>query len=220
MEPEATSAAAPAPRVPGCAAWIVVLAVLIAYITLFTDDAYLGPVPLKLFLVGVAIVAWWYQVGRRRALRDYPFAVPVLLFAVAIPVLWALVAAAQARGHDPTGSHGLTSTMQEASRFAYLLLYFPLLDACRLYGRRGIDIWLFPVLALCGITVLLFFSHYLTGHPGRTPSFLIFKGVFGANDGGFRVFIGNQVLFIVATALLLSELGTQGASRLRTWGLA
>jgi O-antigen ligase len=110
--------------------------------------------------------------------------------------------------------------MQEASRFAYLLLYFPLLDTRRLYGGRGVDVWLFPVLALGGITILLFLSHYLTGHPGNTPSFLIFKGVFGYNPGGFRVFIGNQVLFVVATALLLAELASLGSSRMRVGGLA
>lgn len=193
---------------------------VIAYITLITDDTYLGPIPLKLFLVAGAIVAWWLQVGRGRALRDYQFAIPVLLFAIAIPVVWSLVGAAHTVGDDSAGLHGLTWTMQEASRFAYLLLYFPLLDARRLYGSRGVDVWLFPVLALCVVTLLLFLSHYLVGHPGNTPSFLIFKGVFGSNPGGFRVFIGNQVLFVVATALLLAEVASQGPSRMRTGGLA
>ncbi|HEY6550632.1 MAG TPA: O-antigen ligase family protein [Solirubrobacterales bacterium] len=220
MEQGAPSAAGPALRVSRPPAWIVALVVVIAYITLITDDTYLGPVPLKLFLVAAAIVAWWLQVGRRRALRDYQFAIPVVLFAIAIPVIWSLVGAAHAVGHDPAGLHGLTWTMQEASRFTYLLLYFPLLDARRLYGSRGVDVWLFPVLALCGVTILLFLSHYLIGHPGNTPSFLIFKGVFGYNPGGFRVFIGNQVLFVVATALLLAEVASQGPSRLRTGGLA
>ncbi len=220
VERGAPSAPRPARSALGLPAWIVAVAVLIAYITLFTDDTYLGPVPLKLFLVAGAIVAWWWQVGRHRALREYQFAVPVLLFAIAIPVLWALVGAVQAIGGDSAGTHGLTWTMQEASRFVYLLLYFPLLDARRLYGGRGVQVWLLPVLALCGVTVLLFFSHYLIGSPGNTPSFLIFKGVFGANAGGFRVFIGNQVLFIAGTALLLAELASLGPSRMRTGGLA
>jgi hypothetical protein len=220
MEQGAPSAAGPAPRVPRLPAWIVALAVVVAYITLITGDTYVGPVPLKLFLVAGAIGAWWLQVGRRRALRDYQFAIPVLLFAIAIPVLWSFVGAAHTVGDDSAGLHGLTWTMQEASRFTYLLLYFPLLDARRLYGSRGVDVWLFPVLALGGITILLFLSHYLFGHPGNTPSFLIFKGVFGYNPGGFRVFIGNQVLFVVATALLLAEVASQGPSRMRTGGLA
>src|ERR1700756_4776960 len=131
-EEEATSAAGLTRRAPEPRAWVISMAVLIAYITLFTDDTYLGPIPLKLFLVAGAIVAWWWQVGRRRALHDYQFAAPVLLFAIGIPVLWALVGAAQAVGGDSAGSHGLTSTMQEASRFVYLPLYFPLLDARRL----------------------------------------------------------------------------------------
>lgn len=220
MEQGAPSAAGPSPRVAMPPAWIAALAVVIAYITLITDDTKLGPIPLKLFLVAGAIVAWWLQVGRRRALADYQFAIPVLLFAIAIPVAWSLVAAAHRVGDDQAGLHTWTWTMQEASRFAYLLLYFPLLDARRLYGSRGIDVWLFPVLALAGVTLLLFLSHYVTGHPGNTPSFLIFKGVFGYNPGGFRVFIGNQVLFVVATALLLAELGALGPSRMRSGGLA
>lgn len=219
-EQETTLAADPAPPAPALRAWVVSLAVLIAYIALVSDDTYLGPIPLKLFLVAGVIVTWWLQVGRKRALSEYEFALPVLLFAIGIPVVWALVGAAQSVGGDPAGIHGLTWTMQEASRFTYLLLYFPLLDARRLYGGRGVDVWLFPVLALCGVTVLLFFSHYLFEEPGNTPSFLIFKGVFGANPGGFRVFIGNQVLFVVATALLLAEVASQGLSRKRTGGLA
>jgi len=220
MEQEASPAADLTPPAPRLRAWVVALAVLIAYIALVTDDTYLGPIPLKLFLVAGVIVTWWLQVGRKRALREYEFALPVLLFAIGIPVVWALIGAAQSVGGDPAGLHGLTWTMQEASRFTYLLLYFPLLDARRIYGGRGVDVWLFPVLALCGVTVLLFLSHYLFGEPGNTPSFLIFKGVFGSNPGGFRVFIGNQVLFVVATALLLAEVASQGPSRKRTGGLA
>jgi O-antigen ligase len=220
IEQETTVADGPARQAPGPRAWIVSLGVLIAYITLVTGDTYLGPVPLKLFLVAGVIAAWWIQVGRERELQDYQFAVPVLLFAIGIPVVWALVGAGQAVGGDFVGLHGLTWTMQEASRFVYLLLYFPLLDARRIYGAGGINLWLFPILALCVVTVLLLLAHYLTGTPGDTVSFLFFKGVFQSNTGGFRVFIGNQVLFIVATALLLAELAALGPSRLRNWGLA
>jgi O-antigen ligase len=220
MEQETTSAADPVSHAPALRAWTVLLAVLIAYIALVTDDTYLGPVPLKLFLVAGAIAAWWAQVGRTWALRDYQFGVAVLLFAIAIPIAWAFVGAVQAIGGDRVGIHDLTWTMQEASRFVYLLLYFPLLDARRLYGRRGVDLWLLPVLALCVVTVLLFISHYLIGTPGDTTGFFVFKGVFQSNVGGFRVFIGNQVLFIVATALLLAELASFGSSRMRTGGLA
>lgn len=220
VEQGAPTAPTPARSASGLPAWVVVVAILITYITLFTGDSYIGPVPLKLFVVAGAIVAWWWQIGRRSALRSYQFAVPVLGFAIGIPIFWALVGAAQAIGGDSAGAHSLTWTMQEASRFVYLLLYFPLVDARRLYGSRGVDVWLFPVLALGGITILLFLSHYLIGHPGNTPSFLIFKGVFGYNPGGFRVFIGNQVLFVVATALLLAELASQGRSQMRVGGLA
>ena len=55
MEQGAPSAAGPAPRLSRPPAWIVALAVVIAYITLITGDTYLGPVPLKLFLVAGAM---------------------------------------------------------------------------------------------------------------------------------------------------------------------
>ncbi len=220
MKQGTISAPGAAPYAAGPRAWIVLLAALIAYITLFTADAYLGPIPLKLFLMAAVLMTWWRQVGLQRALGDYQFAVPVLLFAIGLPVLWALVGGAHGVGRDAAGIHDLTWTMQEASRFVYLLLYFPLLDARRLYVRRGVDLWLFPVMALCMVTVVLFLSHYLTGVPGNTVGFLIFKGVFQSNAGGFRVFIGNQVLFIVAAALFLAELASLGPSRRRVGGLA
>ena len=220
MEEETSAAGAPSRNAAGLRAWGVALGVVIAYITLVTGDTYVGPIPLKLFLVAGAIVTWWAQVGRHRELGDYRFAVPVLLFAVGIPLVWALVGAAQASGGDAVGLHRLTWTMQEASRFVYLLLYFPLLDARRLFGQRGIDLWLYAVLVLCGITLVLVLSHYLVGSPGNEVSFFVFRGVFQGNVGGFRVFIGNQVLFLVAASLLLAELGSLGPSPMRIRGLA
>jgi O-antigen ligase len=193
--------------------WLAALALVIAYIAIVTGDAYIARIPFKLFLVAAALVAWWIQIGRRRTRRDYDLAVPVLAFAAAIPILWSLVALLQGIGGDPVGIHRITWTLQEASRFVYVLLYFPLLDARRLYGRRGLDVWLYPVLVLCGVTIVLFLSHYLTGKPDDTVDFLFFKGVFEGNAGGFRVFIGNQVLFIAAAALLLAELATREISR-------
>lgn len=206
-------------RVARLPLWVLALVAAIAYIAIVTGDAYVARVPLKLYLVAAAMVTWWWQMGRHRALRDYDFGPPVLVFAVAIPLAWSLVAVLHATGDDPTGIHRLTWTLQEGSRFVYVLLYFPLIDVRRLYGRRGNDVWLLPVLALCGITIALFFCHYLTGKPNETISFLVFKGIFENNSGGFRVFIGNQVLFIVATALLLAELAVLGASRARAAAL-
>lgn len=200
--------------------WTYALALVIAYVTLITDDAYVARIPLKLFMVGGTMVVWWWQVGRERSLRDYEFAPAVLLFAIAIPIVWSLVAAAQKIGGDSAGLHSFSWTAQEASRFVYLLLYFPLLDALRLYGRDGVYFWLAPIFLLCGVTVALFFCHYLTGSPTDGMGFLVFKGVFQGNAGGFRVFIGNQVLFVAGVAFLLSELAAHGASRLRSGGLA
>lgn len=204
-----------APHAARLSLWVVSLGVVIAYIAIVTSDAYVGRVPFKLFLVAAAIGAWWLQVGRRRGIRDYPLGLPILAFAVGIPVAWSLVAALQATGGDPVGIHRITWTLQEGSRFVYVLLFFPLLDARRLYGRGAEAVWLLPVLALCAITVALFLSHYLIGEPTNTVDFLAFKGVFENNPGGFRVFIGNQVLFIPATALLVAQLAAHGISRAR-----
>jgi hypothetical protein len=201
-------------------AWIVLLAVLVAYITFVTEDLDFGPIPFKVFLIVLAIVAWWVQVGRGRTIGDYKFGVPVLLFAIGIPIVWAVVAGLQSIGGDGVGLHSLRWTVQEASHFFYLMLYFPLLDARRLYGRRGTELWLYPVLGLAVVTILLFFSHYLIGSPGDTTEYFVFRGVFQSNDGGFRVFIGNQVLFILGTSLLLAELAALGPSRRRIGGLA
>jgi O-antigen ligase len=212
---EALKQGAGRPRV-----WSASLAVVIVYITFVTEDLDIGPIPFKVFLIALAMVAWWLQVGRRRSLRDYQLAVPVLLFSIAIPIVWAIVAGLQAIDGDGVGLHQLRWTLQEASHFVYLLLYFPLLDARRVYGRRGLDLWLYPVLGLCVATILLCFSHYLFGSPSDTTEFFVFRGVFQSNDGGFRVFIGNQVLFVAGTALLLAELAAMGRSRLRIGGLA
>ena len=200
--------------------WALALAAAIAYITLITGDAYLLRVPLKLYLVAVAIGAWWLQVGRHASWRDYPLGAPVLAFAVVISIAWSLVALLHSSGEDPTGLHQLSWTLQEDSRFVYVLLFFPLLDARRLFGERGDAVWLLPVFALAIITVALFLTHYLIGKPDDTISYLVFKGVFEAGPGGFRVFIGNQVLFITAMALLLAQLAMLGTSRARTGALA
>jgi O-antigen ligase len=200
--------------------WAMLLAVTIAYIAIVTGDGYVLRVPFKLYLVAIALAAWWLQAGRHRRLGDYPLGLPVLAFAIAIPVVWSLVAAIQNAGGDPVGIHRLTWTLQEGSRFAYVLLYFPLVDARRALGAEAKYLWLLPVMALCLITVALFVSHYAFGRPDDTVEFSIFKGVFEGNPGGFRIFIGNQVLFIAALALLLAELAVAGRSRLRTAALA
>lgn len=213
MVEEATiEAGKPALRAARIPLWMIALTVVIAYIAIVTGDGYVARIPIKLYLVAAALATWWLQVGRRRSLGDYDLALPILAFAVAIPIIWSLLAGLQQMGGDPVGIHRISWTLQEGSRFVYVLLYFPLLDARRLFGRRGHDVWLIPVLLLCGVTVALFCSHYLVGKPNDTVEFLVFKGVFESNPGGFRIFIGNQVLFIAAGALILAELATRRAS--------
>jgi O-antigen ligase len=217
MDGQATiEAGKPARRVAMPPVWLVALVVVITYIVVVTGDAYVLHVPIKLYLVAAAVLTWWAQVGRHRYRSPgYEFGLAVLGFAIAIPVVWSLVAFVQARGFDPAGIHQLTWTLQEASRFVYLLLFFPLLDARRLLGRRGTDVWMGPIVLLCLITIALFLSHYLIGKPQDTIEFLFFKGVFEHNSGGFRIFIGNQVLFIAGLALLAAEVAVRGPNRRR-----
>jgi O-antigen ligase len=197
--------------------WVCGLALVLAYITLVTDDAYVARIPLKLFMVAGVIAVWWWQVGKARSLDDYDFALPVLLVALAVPAIWSAISALHSYLGDDAGLHNFSWTAQEASRFVYLLLYFPLIDSRRLLGGAAASLWLGAILLLCFATVAIFFAHYLTGSPVNQQSFLFFKGVFSEETGGFRVFIGNQILFVVAGAYLTADLAAYGASRLR-WG--
>ena len=110
--------------------------------------------------------------------------------------------------------------MQEASRFVYLLLYFPLLDARRLYGGRGVNVWLFPVLALGGVTILLFLSHYLVGNQATPRASSSSRGSSGTTRGASGCSSATRCSSSSATALLLAELASLGPSRMRVGGLA
>jgi O-antigen ligase len=220
IEQATNKARSPSLRIGRIPLWMAALAIAIAYIAIITGDGYILHIPIKLYLVAATIGIWWLQIGRSRSLGDYELALPILVFAVAIPVVWSAIALLHEAGTDPVGIHRVTWTLQEDSRFVYMLLYFPLIDARRLFGRWGIDIWLIPVLALCGITIAIFLSHYIAGEPNSSIEYLVFKGVFEGNPGGFRVFIGNQVLFIAGVALLLAELAVRGVTRFRVGALS
>jgi O-antigen ligase len=220
IEQATTEAGSLSLRIGRIPLWTIALAIAITYIAIVTGDGYILRVPVKLYLVAAAIGIWWLQVGRRRSLRSYELALPILAFALAIPVIWSLIALLHESGNDPVGIHRVTWTLQEDSRFVYMLLYFPLIDARRLFGQWGVNIWLIPVLALGGITIAIFLCHYVIGQPDSSIEYLVFKGVFEGNPGGFRVFIGNQVLFIAGVALLLSELAVRGTTRFRVTALS
>lgn len=184
-------------------AWMTALAGSIVYIILFTADAYVASIPLKLFLVGLTLVLW---LASRPPLGDagrYPLRWPLLILAVGVPVVWTIVAFVQ--GHLLGGeAPELRYVAQQASRFGYLLLFFPFCDLLRRDPKRAIWLVVAPVMVLCLFTYSIWVYHLVSGDELNTSSVLIFKGVIGDGLEGFRVFIANQIMFIMVLALLLA----------------
>lgn len=190
--------------------WALLLFATIAYIVIFTDDVYVAKIPLKLYMVGATLGVWFFYRDRDLSLRDYPLAMGVLTLGVVAPVFWALIAGVRAGIGDSVGSHDLTYVLQHASRFGYLLLYFPLVDLYRADRRAGLVAWIAPVLILCGATVAILIVHLATGNEYGTMSVGVFKGVIGNYTEGFRVFIGNQIVLITAMAYTIGAVAARG----------
>ena len=186
-------------------AWPI-LVFVVAYLTIFTQDLRIGHIPLKVPLVAIALLVWWVERGRLADLTDFRWSRPVLVLGIIAPVAWSLVAiVTRAIGSDvaiiPYGD-----IAQEASRFGYILLYFPLAD---LLGpphsprHRG---WLWPILGLAVITWALWAGVAIidAGYAQRS-TVLAFSGIFSEQGGVFRVFIANQILFVPALGMLLAR---------------
>jgi O-Antigen ligase len=188
----------------------------VAYVTLTTSDIDIGRVPLKLFVVAFALIAW-LTVYRpwRRALRAYGFAVPVLVVGILIPTFWFALALLLHHRHDPAQPGNTSYAIQQASRFVYLLLYFPILDEvrrCAVTAATGPDrlllihrVWLLPTLVLCAITLLFFVAHALFGvhFNGNVGPF---QGEIAVESSGtFRAYLIDDVMLIPAMALLLGS---------------
>ena len=199
----------------------------VAYITLTTSDVDIARVPLKLFVVAFALIGW---LGVRRPWirprRPYAFAVPVLAGGMLIPLAWFALALVLHHRHDPAQPANISYAVQQASRFVYLLLYFPILDEirrCSALAKDGPDrllhvhrVWLWPTLVLCGITLLFFLSHTLLGlhYDGNVGPF---QGEIAVEStGAFRVYLIDDVMLIPAMALLL---GSARGGRLGGFGL-
>jgi len=182
------------------------LVLVVVYLTLFTQDLRLGGIPVKVPLVILAVVVWWLERGRQVSLMEFRCARAVLVLGIGVPVFWSLVAVLTRIIGSDIAIIAYGDVVAEASRFGYVLLYFPLAD---LLGHpdnprhRG---WLWPVLSLAVITWLLWAGIALAdgGYSGRS-TVLAFSGVFGEQGGAFRVFIANQILFAPAVALLLTR---------------
>lgn len=184
-------------------AWPI-LVFVVAYLTLFTQDLRLGAVPLKVPLVVVALVVWWLERGRSLSLAHFRCSREVLALGIAVPVIWSFVAViTRAIGSD-VALIDYGDIVEEASRFGYVLLYFPLADLLEDAASTRHRGWLWPILGLAVITWLLWAGMAVVDAGYRERStVLAFSGVFSEQDTGFRVFIANQVLFVPALCLLL-----------------
>jgi len=200
----------------------------VAYITLTTSDIDVARVPLKLFVVAFALIGW-LATNRpwSRLRRSFAFAVPVLAGGVLVPLVWFGVALLLHHRHDPAQGSDTSYAVQQASRFVYLLLYFPILDEVRrcasIAGARpdrllGIHrVWLWPTLALCGITLLFFLGHSLLGLNYGDGNVGPFQGEIALESTGtFRAYLIDDVMLIPAMAVLL---GSARSERLGNFGL-
>lgn len=184
--------------------WVPVLLLTLAYVVLVTEGLRVGPVPLNFVLVAITLGLWLVGGIDRSDPGRYPLGIPVLLLAIVVPVVWTAVAFV----HPSLG--GLeaadpTFVAQHASRFAYLLLYFPLWDLLARFGPAALLAVVVPVVGLCLVTIGIWVYHLATGDEMGTTEVFVFKGVIGLLPGGFRVFIGNQVMFVVVMAILLAR---------------
>lgn len=200
----------------------------VAYITLTTSDIDVARVPLKLFVVAFALIGW-LTVHRpwSRARGSYRFAAPVLVGGILIPIVWFALALLLHHRHDPAQAANTSYAIQQASRFVYLLLYFPILDEVRRCAAiAGADpdrllrihrVWLWPTLVLCGITLLFFLGHALLGLDYGGGNVGPFQGEIAVEStGAFRVYLIDDVMLIPAMALLL---GSARRGRLGGFGL-
>lgn len=201
----------------------------VAYITLTTSDIDVARVPLKLFVVAFALIGW-LTVHRpwSRPRRSYGFTAPVLVGGILIPIAWFALALLLHHRHDPAQAANTSYAVQEASRFVYVLLYFPILDEvrqCAAAAGAGTDrllrihrVWLWPTLVLCGITLLFFLGHALLGlEYGSGNNVGPFQGEIALEStGAFRVYLVDDVMLIPAMALLL---GSARSGRLGNFGL-
>ncbi len=188
----------------------------VAYITLTTADVDIARVPLKLFVVAFAL-AGWLNIYRpwTRSWRSYALAGPVLAVGIAVPVVWFVLALLLHHQHDPAQPDNTSYAIQQASRFAYLLLYFPIRDELNRCGSAIAErpdwplrihrVWLWPTLALCAITLLIFLGHVFLGLDYGGGEVGPLQGDIAVESTGtFRVFVVDDVMLIPAAILVLA----------------
>jgi O-Antigen ligase len=197
-----------------------------AYVALTTDDVDIARVPLKLLVVAFALASW-LDVYRpwERSWRSYAFGAPVLAVGILVPVVWFVLALVLHRQHDPAQPENTSYAIQQASRFAYLLLYFPIRDEVSRCGAAIAKrpdwpllihrVWLWPTLALCAITLLIFLGHVFLGLDYGGGEVGPLQGDIAVESTGtFRVFLVDDVMLIPATILVLATAYREQLGRL------
>ncbi|MGH2839685.1 MAG: O-antigen ligase family protein [Solirubrobacteraceae bacterium] len=200
----------------------------VAWTTFTTiDPITIGPLPFKPFLLGLALVLWYPH----RSAKRIPLAVPVAVVAIGVPVVWSMVATFYDHPYAGLEPSPAELTIEHASRFVYLLIYFPLADTMlRGDGRRGLGLWVVPVLGLCALTWVLYILYHRLGvdigatrvsADATAPSKLgPLAGIVEAPGEGLgRMFFSNQILLVPAIGVLMGlALGAGGfARRQRRW---
>ncbi|MEY2513738.1 MAG: hypothetical protein QOJ89_1096 [bacterium] len=184
----------------------------VAWTTFTTIDPIgFGPLPLKPFLLVLALAVWFPHRSRMRI----PFAFWVVLIAIGVPLIWSIVATFYPHPNAGLSPSPLSLTIEHASRFVYLLLYLPLADATMQGdGRRGIAMWVVPVLALCALTWLLYILYNRLGvdigvsrisTEATAPSKVgPLAGIVEAPGQGVgRMFFSNHILLLPTIAVLM-----------------
>lgn len=203
----------------GCVWWITFVTV---------DPVSLGPVPLKLPILLVALSVWFAH--RRHS--GLPFTVLVLAVATGVPVVWSVVASAYPHPYAGLTPSPTSMTLEHASHFIYLLIYFPLADYALTKARTHVyDVWLVPVLALCVLTWCLYVAYgYLhldigaslsaTGLGASSRVGPLAGIVTGAGSGTVRLFFANHILLLPAAAAAVGYALIERRSRRRLLPLA
>ena len=197
--------------------------------TTFTtiDPISFGPLPLKPFLLALALGVWFPHRTRQRI----PFWFPVVLIAIGVPIVWTIVAGFYPHPNDGISPSPLSLTIEHASRFVYLLIFLPIADlTLRGDGRRGLAMWILPVLALCALTWLLYILYNRLGvnigvgrvsfEPTAPSKVGPLAGIVEPPGFGIgRMFFSNHILLLPAIGVLMG-LTLRGPSldeRQRRW---
>jgi O-antigen ligase/polysaccharide polymerase Wzy-like membrane protein len=196
----------------------VVWATFTSFDPSFLTVSGVGPKIVFLFLA----LALWFP---NRSRKPIPFAVPVLVVAIAVPLVWSIVATYYPHPYAGLSPSPTRMTAEHASHFLYLLIYLPIADLTVNHdGRAGVALWLLPAVGLCAVTWILYFLHsggsnlgieYTTRGLGALERIGPLQGIVSLpGEHPVRLFFGNHILLIPAAAALL---GLALSSSQRRW---